>query len=86
MKRTASTLTLQLFLVSRFMKSVKLFTLSALLIGGSIMCDGAYSQRIISPPEQQNFNEKETEEGQELKGMIKDNPQQQLDNWVEDQP
>ena len=49
------------------------------------MCDGAYSQRIISPPEQQNFNEKETEEGQELKGMIKDNPQQQLDNWVEDQ-
>ena len=50
------------------------------------MCDGVRSQRIINPPEQQNFNEKETEERQEHKGMIKDNPQQQLDNWVEDQP
>ena len=68
------------------MKSVKLFILSVLLIGGSIMCDGVRSQRIINPPEQQNFNEKETEERQEHKGMIKDNPQQQLDNWVEDQP
>ena len=82
----ASNLTLQLFLISRFMKSVKLFILSVLLIGGSIMCDGVRSQRIINLPEHQNFNEPDTEEGQELEGMVKDNSQQKLDNWVEKQP
>lgn len=50
------------------------------------MCDGVRSQRIINLPEQQNFNEPDTEEGQELEGMVKDNSQQKLDNWVEKQP
>ena len=50
------------------------------------MCDGVRSQRIINLPEHQNFNEPDTEEGQELEGMVKDNSQQKLDNWVEKQP